>query len=52
MNCDDAQRAIASGASGVMVSNHGGRQLDSAPAPIDQIKAIRDRLGAWSGNYL
>jgi L-lactate dehydrogenase (cytochrome) len=28
-----------------MVSNHGGRQLDSAPAPIDCIKGIRDQIG-------
>ena len=45
MTPEDAKRAIASGASGVMVSNHGGRQLDGAPAPIDQIAAVRDALG-------
>jgi L-lactate dehydrogenase (cytochrome) len=45
MTPEDARRAIASGASGVMVSNHGGRQLDGAPAPIDQIAAVRDALG-------
>jgi L-lactate dehydrogenase (cytochrome) len=45
MTPDDAKRAIASGATGVMVSNHGGRQLDGAPAPIDQIAAVRDALG-------
>lgn len=45
MTPDDAKRAIASGASGVMVSNHGGRQLDGAPAPVDQIAAIRNTLG-------
>lgn len=42
---EDAKRAIASGASGVMVSNHGGRQLDGAPAPIEQIAAVREALG-------
>ncbi len=42
----DAQRAIASGASGVMISNHGGRQLDGSPAPIDQIEAVREALGS------
>lgn len=41
----DATRAVASGASGVIVSNHGGRQLDGAPAPIDQIAAVREALG-------
>lgn len=28
-----------------MISNHGGRQLDGAPAPADQIAAIREALG-------
>ena len=42
---EDARRAINSGATGVMVSNHGGRQLDGAPAPVDQLAAIREALG-------
>ena len=45
MTPTDAQRSIASGATGVIVSNHGGRQLDGAPAPIDQIASVRDALG-------
>lgn len=45
MTSHDACRAVASGATGVMVSNHGGRQLDGAPAPIDQIASVRDALG-------
>ena len=45
MTPEDARRSIASGATGVMISNHGGRQLDSAPAPIDQIMAVRDAVG-------
>jgi L-lactate dehydrogenase (cytochrome) len=45
MTPEDAKRAIDSGATGVMISNHGGRQLDGAPAPIDQISAVRDALG-------
>jgi L-lactate dehydrogenase (cytochrome) len=45
MTPEDARRAIQSGASGVIVSNHGGRQLDGAPAPIDQVAAVRDALG-------
>ncbi len=45
MTPEDARRSIASGATGVMVSNHGGRQLDGAPAPIDQIAAVRDAVG-------
>jgi L-lactate dehydrogenase (cytochrome) len=45
MTPEDARHAIASGATGVMISNHGGRQLDGAPAPIDQVAAIRDAIG-------
>lgn len=45
MTPEDATRAVASGASGVMLSNHGGRQLDAAPAPVDQIAAVREALG-------
>ena len=45
MTPEDARRSIASGATGVMISNHGGRQLDGAPAPIDQVAAIREALG-------
>lgn len=45
MTPEDARRSIASGATGVMISNHGGRQLDGAPAPIDQIEAVRDAVG-------
>jgi L-lactate dehydrogenase (cytochrome) len=45
MTPEDARRAIASGATGVMISNHGGRQLDGAPAPVDQVAAVRDALG-------
>lgn len=41
----DAQRAVEIGASAIMVSNHGGRQLECAPAPIDCIRPIRDRVG-------
>ncbi len=41
---DDAERAIAAGATGVVVSNHGGRVLDSAPAAIAALPAISARL--------
>jgi len=37
---DDAVLAIDHGASGVIVSNHGGRQLDSVPAPITMLEPI------------
>jgi len=42
---DDARRAADSGAAGVVVSNHGGRQLDGAPATIDVLPAIADAVG-------
>jgi L-lactate dehydrogenase (cytochrome) len=41
----DCQKALDAGATAVMVSNHGGRQLDSAPAPIDCIAEIADAHG-------
>ncbi|MFT7473805.1 MAG: 4-hydroxymandelate oxidase [Verrucomicrobiales bacterium] len=43
---DDAERARDSGASGVYVSNHGGRQLDRVPPTIDVLSSIVDRVGA------
>ncbi len=42
---DDARRAADHGAAGVVVSNHGGRQLDGAPATIDALPAIADAVG-------
>ncbi|CAA7612215.1 alpha-hydroxy acid oxidase [Magnetospirillum sp. SS-4] len=42
---DDAAAALDIGADGVWVSNHGGRQLDSAPAAIESLAAIRAALG-------
>src|SRR5262249_26511188 len=41
---DDARRAIAVGADAVWVSNHGGRQLDSAPASIDTLPTIAEAV--------
>jgi L-lactate dehydrogenase (cytochrome) len=41
---DDARRAISIGADAVWVSNHGGRQLDTAPASIDTLPAIADAI--------
>ena len=37
---DEARRAVAEGTDGIVVSNHGGRQLDGAPASIDALPAI------------
>ncbi len=41
----DARRAVDIGATALMVSNHGGRQLEGAPAPVDCIAPIRDAVG-------
>lgn len=40
----DCRMAADAGATAVMISNHGGRQLDSSPAPVDCIAAIADSL--------
>ncbi len=45
MSPDDAQQAIDLGASGVIVSNHGGRTLDTLPATIDALPAVVKRVG-------
>jgi len=41
---EDARQAAELGVDAVVVSNHGGRQLDTAPAPIDVLPAIVDRV--------
>jgi L-lactate dehydrogenase (cytochrome) len=41
----DARKALDCGATAVMLSNHGGRQLESAPAPVDCIAPVADALG-------
>ncbi len=40
----DCRKAANAGATAVMLSNHGGRQLDSAPAPVDCIADVADAL--------
>jgi L-lactate dehydrogenase (cytochrome)/(S)-mandelate dehydrogenase len=42
---DDARRCLDLGADGLVVSNHGGRQLDSAPASMDMLPAIVEAVG-------
>jgi L-lactate dehydrogenase (cytochrome) len=41
---EDCRKAAESGATAVMLSNHGGRQLESSPAPVDCIAAVADAL--------
>ena len=45
MSVDDAKRAVDIGCTGIMVSNHGGRQLDGSRAPFDQLAEIVDAVG-------
>jgi L-lactate dehydrogenase (cytochrome) len=45
MSVADARRAVDIGASGIMVSNHGGRQLDGSRSPFDQLAEIVDAVG-------
>jgi isopentenyl diphosphate isomerase/L-lactate dehydrogenase-like FMN-dependent dehydrogenase len=45
MRADDAERAIAHGADAIVVSNHGGRNLDSAPATIDVLPGVVAAVG-------
>jgi len=45
MHPDDAERAVELGLDGLFVTNHGGRQIDALPAPIDVLPAIAARVG-------
>jgi len=45
MNALDARLAVSHGADAVLVSNHGGRNLDAAPAPIEVLPEIADAIG-------
>ena len=45
MSVADAKRAVDIGATAIMVSNHGGRQLDGSRAPFDQLAEICDAVG-------
>lgn len=42
---DDARQAARIGVDGLVVSNHGGRQLDAAPSPLEMLPAIRAAVG-------
>jgi 4-hydroxymandelate oxidase len=44
LNPDDADRAVKSGVAGIMVSNHGGRNLDTLPATIDALPQVTQRV--------
>ncbi|HUG25052.1 alpha-hydroxy acid oxidase [Piscinibacter sp.] len=46
MDAEDAKLAADSGADALIVSNHGGRQLDGAPSSIEALPAIADAVGS------
>ena len=44
LNPDDADQAARLGISGLIVSNHGGRALDTVPASVDALRAVADKV--------
>ena len=42
---EDAYQSINSGCTGIYISNHGGRQLESVPSTLDLLKIIRRKIG-------
>lgn len=49
---DDARRCIDHGAAGVVVSNHGGRQLDTAPATCDVLPFVAEAVAGAAEVYV
>lgn len=52
VRADDAKRAVDVGASAVIVSNHGGRQLDTSPATIDVLARVVAAVGGGTEVYV
>jgi isopentenyl diphosphate isomerase/L-lactate dehydrogenase-like FMN-dependent dehydrogenase len=52
LRADDARRAVLHGVDGVIVSNHGGRQLDGAPAALEALPAIAAAVGGHAAVLL
>ena len=48
----DARLVVEHGADGVVLSNHGGRQLDRAPVPMEQLPSVVDALGDTAEIFL
>ncbi|XP_020273188.1 peroxisomal (S)-2-hydroxy-acid oxidase GLO4-like [Asparagus officinalis] len=44
LTAEDARKAVEAGVSGIIVSNHGGRQLDYSPAPISVLEEVVDAV--------
>jgi L-lactate dehydrogenase (cytochrome) len=49
---DDARAVVDAGADAVVVSNHGGRQLDRAPTPLEQLPAVARAVGDRAEVYV
>jgi L-lactate dehydrogenase (cytochrome) len=45
LDAEDARRAVDSGVDGIVVSNHGGRQLDSVPSTVRALPGVVDAVG-------
>jgi L-lactate dehydrogenase (cytochrome) len=49
---EDARRVVDAGADAVVISNHGGRQLDRAVTPLEELPAVLDQVGDRAEVYL
>jgi L-lactate dehydrogenase (cytochrome) len=52
MSADDAVRAVDHGADGILVSNHGGRQLESSPSTLDALPEVVEAVGDQAEIFL
>jgi isopentenyl diphosphate isomerase/L-lactate dehydrogenase-like FMN-dependent dehydrogenase len=52
VTAEDAELAVEHGAAGVVVSNHGGRQLDGAPATLDALPEVAEAIASRVEVYL
>jgi L-lactate dehydrogenase (cytochrome) len=52
LGADDARAVVDAGADAVVVSNHGGRQLDRSPTPLEQLPAVVAAVGDRAEVYL
>nr|WP_227464031.1 alpha-hydroxy acid oxidase [Nocardioides lijunqiniae] len=52
LSVGDAQQVVAAGADAVVLSNHGGRQLDRAPVPLELLPQVVDAVGDRAEVYV
>lgn len=52
LTVQDARAVVEAGANAIVISNHGGRQLDRAPAPLEQLPSIVDAVGDRAEVYV